>query len=144
MRILYANHFAWGKPLDFKTQGVSVGSVRIKEFNLDENNNQGRFPTHGKVVGFMLLVEVNDAIGDHSVDMWKDDGTTRTNLLTVTIPAGETGCFYSDPDVSAAARDYTAFDIIGFTLTKVSGNTSKGVDHISIMAGVETEKHVDI
>lgn len=143
MRILYANHFAWAKP-KIETVDKSIGSIERIDFNLSTSNNEGVFPTHGKVVGFMLLIEFNDANGENQMDMWKYDGTTRTNLLTITIPAGQTGCFYSDPDISEAARDYTAGDIIGFDLQKISGSFSRGVDKISIMAGIETESHVVI
>lgn len=101
------------------------------------NHYQATAPNPGKVVGLIYFCTTNDSANAHDF-VFNKNGTDMA--LKVTIPAGQTGIFYSSPDIAEASRTFAASDIIDVRLRKNGDGTSPGTDSdATLMIAIEIE-----
>jgi len=95
-------------------------------------------PGDGKVVGMVYHCEENTSVFPMTVN-WLKNGVVIT-AMTITVPAGATGYFFSDPTVSEFTREFVAQDEIYITIKKdPSEGISPGTQHSTLMVLVEIE-----
>lgn len=151
MRILYANYFAWGHRKAFDTDGLVAGT-KFQNFylSLDSLNTVPStfteigtvMPTDGKFIGMIIHVGANDGDGVSKYEIYRRTFTSNyadeSVIGTVSIPAGESGCFYSDPD---APLPYFQYDNLYLTGWKETGATNKGTSDVTVLLGMESESN---
>jgi len=148
-KLLYANWFAWGNSSNLQNHPVA-GTQRQLQLKITTDgigvpvgSNHSIMLTDGKFVGMIVYVRTNPTSGPVRFTCVKtpfvDDAYDLADdvvLGTVTIPAGEVGCFYSDPDTSDASRSYFAFDNITIRRILDSGGGGQ-ISDVDILIGMD-------
>lgn len=148
-RILAANYFSWHNDNTLETDVMVAGQTRKFDINQFEvgtaNKADGSvMPVPGHVVGMIVHTRLNDqAVGGISrYEIRKKTAlssyNTETVIMTVDIPGGETGCFYSDPDIPADDREYEQYDTLRLYVQAL--NFTGGTQDVTVMIGLETEQ----
>jgi len=133
-RVLYANWFAWSSSFSLNNH-PTAGTQRQKQLKLIPDgtgvpvgDQDSIMLTDGKFVGMIVYVRTSTTTGPVRFTCVRTprisdayDLADDVVLGTVTIPAGETGCFYSDPDTSDGTRSYFAFDNVTIRTVLDSG-----------------------
>lgn len=128
---LEGNHIAWGMDSSMRTTFQSlprtydVGSMIESQFQPDSDiRNKTMMPLPGQVVGIIVHVTTNSSPIGSGFDTFfefqktEDNGTTVVNTgVKVTVPAGETGFFYSNTDISEFTRSWEKFEFVSIRRT---------------------------
>lgn len=89
-------------------------------------------PSDGKITGIVVFVEQNDALFDTLIHV--NINAVNIGAMTITIPPGGTGYFFSGPDVAEVSREFLRGDKINFdTFKNVSETIDKGTDFVTAM-----------
>jgi len=105
--------------------------------NVPGNNSQIA-PGDGQVLGMVYHCEFNTSLLPMTIN-WRKNGVTIAPM-TITVPAGATGYFFSDPTVSEFTREFVALDKIYVTVKKDAAEaTSKGTSFATLMVMIEIE-----
>jgi len=150
-KILYANWFAWSSSSHLLTsttagleQVLNIKLAQIRTGLLPNAREGSIMMTDGKFVGFIAYIATNTATGPCTISVVRIpqvggsyDYADEKVLGSVTIPAGETKCFYTDPDTSDGTREYFARDNLQFRLVKESGGGQ--IKDISILLGMDMD-----
>jgi hypothetical protein len=164
-RKLYANEIISGRPYNINTFGLNVAKPMHEDYNFPAmKSSNDPETTHNKIgtgsmrinagwfVGMSAHCETNMLTDDLTMTFWKKqitgtgpsdwtqmDGAPVT-LGTLVIPAGETGCFFSDPDaLSRASRAWEPRDHIGFRLSIPSGASGEYIGELAFTIGIEAD-----
>lgn len=149
-RILYGNWFSQGHNSLYDSITLSVGARRLNNINGNAlvNSTQlvnwTRMANSGKFVGFIIHVGINDSTSGTTeyriiASRQSTDWTTESIIGTVIIPAGEIGCFYSDPDRSEGLRRFFFHDGLAFATLKPSGDNSKGCSDVDFLLALDMD-----
>jgi len=128
---LEGNHIAWGMDSSMRTTFLSlprtydVGSMIESQFQPDSDiRNMTLMPLAGKVVGIIVHITTNSSPIGSGFDTFFEFIKTEDNQTTITptgvkviVPAGETGFFYSNTDISEFTRSWEAFEKVSFRRT---------------------------
>lgn len=146
--IRHANWCSQGHTAVLKSAGLTAGDggaqkLSINFFTFSFGGNDGRtvMPNSGFFIGLIVHVGTNTQTAGnttYSIRAYRfsDDYTTRVTLGTVTVPAGETGCFYSD-FLSEGTRRYFQYDGLEIAIIKSTGSQSLGTSNVEAMLGLE-------
>ncbi len=148
-KILHGNWFSQGHIGNMASTGLAVGLTRKNSINFltfasaadEEHDNQ---PTSGHAVGMIMHVGTNtQTVGTSEYDLVairSPDYLTTIVLLNISIPAGETGCFYSDTTLSEGVRKYFHYDGLGLHISKTGGTSaSPGCTDIDMLIGLDND-----
>ena len=146
---LYANYFTWTRDdaqfdvragateniltLFFQPTGV-IGGTSFDEGSM--------MPTSGLFVGMIIFVTTNtNTVSTITFKVQaREPGSGDWKILGfIDIPPGEIGCFYSDPDTSDFTREYAEYSMLKVSTEGSGGSTSKKIDKVTVMIGLETE-----
>jgi len=150
-RFLYANYFTWNHSNNLQLGGsipgpfttfLSIDGEAVSSSSADTGAIQA---TDGFFVGMIMHVGSNtQGGGSVKFDIEKvtklSGYVTRTILGNITVPAGEVGCFYSNPDTLESTRSFTKYDNLRMKLSKVSGDGGGGPADVTLMIGLETTR----
>jgi len=144
--IRHANWFSQGHNNLMKSTTLTAGAVRTVTINFDAfSSTLARYrnvmPNSGFFVGMIIHVGTNTQTSGNTTYRirafrFSDDYSTNVTLGTVTIPTGETGCFYSD-FLSEGTRKYFQYDGLEIAITKSGGASSPGTTNVEGMLGLE-------
>ena len=151
---LDANFISWSKEDQFKTSfSGSLGNRLFTHNNvfggqagINDVRNMTQMPTAGRIVG--LIVHVRNSNSDGQAEFVPVIGTStenpfvqtsinNINELAVFIEAGETGFFFSDPDVPEFTREFNKDDWVGFRRRKNFGSDFPGISQVSVAFALE-------
>ncbi len=147
-RLLYANWFAWTHSINWRSNTTAGEEVQFDLKLVKDStgvpvaNHSSIMMTDGKFVGLIVHVDTSSTSGPLRIICVR---TPKINdaydladdivLGTVNIPAGETGCFYSDPDTSDGTRSFFAYDNVTLRLVLDSG--SGRVENLDLLLGMD-------
>ena len=164
-KYLECNFNPWVKSDTFRTKFVSGPvSVRNLDHDLNFESapnqpSQGnignliQMPVAGSVVGIIVHVRNTDAFAPNDDVFVAVKGTSGTGqepqenffpgsqLTFVELPvkatciAGQTGFFFSDPDIAEFSRSFALDEYIG--IQRKAANDSRGIFQVSIMMGID-------
>jgi len=149
-KILYANHFTQGHLVQFDTKGINANDIQNSttiDFVIPSGGTAETgsvMPASGKFVGMILHVRTNTAFLGPSVYRivrfsFSDGYATKKTLGFISVPKGETGCFYSDPDTSDGVREWFEYDRIEFEKEKFDDGINQGLTDVEVVLGLETD-----
>ena len=150
--IRYANQFSWQRIRLWEELGNGSAKpftdklgIKLYDPPSDGVNVRGGEYTamNGFFVGMIIHIDVNTASEDSICEFVKipfSAYNTETTLGTVTIPAGETGCFFSD-NLSENSRTFSRKDVLRLNVrvSDTGGSTGEEVGGWQFLIGWENE-----
>ena len=150
--IRYANQFSWQRIRDYETLGDGQAKPFLQKLGIKLyphassgiNVRGGEYSAmNGFFVGIIIHIDVNTATKDSICEFVKipfSAYNTETTLGTVTIPAGETGCFFSD-NLSENSRTFKRKDILRLNIrvSDTGGSSGEKVGGWQFLIGWENE-----
>jgi len=147
-RILGANYFSWNQRNIYGTDNLLATvtlDVDLEQNNPDTDDKGSVMPTAGLFVGLIVHVSTNNATKGLSRyrmqhKTFSSDYATTSFIMDIDIPFGETGCFYSDPDLSEGIRTYEQYDILQLVIShEDTQSVGTGTNGVSLVLGIETK-----